>query len=123
MKKLLSGLFFLQSVALFAQEEAKEPARDRSSFWQTLIMIAIAILFFYFILWRPEQKRRKDMEKKRGAMKKGDEITAMGIVGTIDNIKEKTVVIKNIDGSKIEVLKAAISEVKSASESSTEEKS
>lgn len=78
---------------------------------QTLIMIAIAIVFFYFILWRPEQKRRKAVEKKRNEMKKGDRVTAMGIVGTIDQIKESTVVLKMVDGSKIEMLKGAISDV------------
>ncbi|NGX53893.1 MAG: hypothetical protein K1000chlam4_00613 [Chlamydiae bacterium] len=115
MKKLFSILFFLQSALLFADEEVVE-GRDRSSFWQTLIMIGIAILFFYFILWRPEQRRRKQMEAKRGAMKTGDQVTAMGIVGTVDKIKEKTLIIKNVDGSKLEVVKGAVTEVKSGTE-------
>lgn len=109
------ALFFvaalLAGVPLFAQQ-TEETARSPGSFWQTLMMIAIAIIFFYFILWRPEQKRRKEMEKKRGSMKKGDQITAMGIVGTIDKIKEQTVIVKMVDGSKIEFLKGAISEVR-----------
>ncbi len=91
---------------------AEEADGGRSgSLYQTLIMIGIAILFFYFILWRPEQKRRKAMEQKRSSMKKGDRVTAMGIVGTIDSIKEKTVLVKMVDGSKIEFIKGAISEV------------
>jgi preprotein translocase subunit YajC len=119
MKKILAFLgIFAIALPLMAEEEA---VRNQSSFWQTLIMIAIAILFFYFILWRPEQRRRKDMEKKRGAMKKGDRITAMGIVGTIDRIKEQTVIVKMVDGSKIEFVKGAISEVKPKEEVSAEE--
>lgn len=78
---------------------------------QTLIMIGIAIVFFYFILWRPEKKRRKALEAQRNSMKKGDRVTAMGIVGTLEEIKEKTVILKNVDGSKIEVMKQAVSEV------------
>lgn len=114
MKKILSVLFFLfAAVPLIAEEEVP---RSQSSFWQTLIMIAIAIVFFYFILWRPEQKRRKEMERKRNAMKKGDKITAMGIVGTIDKIKEQTVIVKMVDGSKIEFLKGAITEVRAKDE-------
>ncbi len=110
-KKFLS-LFALFSVSLplFAEEE--EVVRNSGSFYQTLIMIGIAIVFFYFILWRPEQKRRKAMEQKRGAMKKGDQVTAMGIIGTLDSIKEQTVIVKMVDGSKIEFIKAAISEVR-----------
>jgi preprotein translocase subunit YajC len=46
---------------LFAQE-ADAPPRDQGIF-QTLVMIGIAMVFFYFILWRPEQKRRKMLEQ------------------------------------------------------------
>lgn len=108
-KKFLAFLMMgLGTLPLMADEPA---GRSSGSFIQTLIMIGIAIVFFYFILWRPEQKRRKAMEQKRGSMKKGDKVTAMGIVGTLDNVKEQTVIVKMVDGSKIEFLKAAISEV------------
>lgn len=107
-------LLFSASLPLLAQEE--EPVRNSGSFWQTLIMIAIAIVFFYFILWRPEQKRRKAMDQKRSSMKKGDKVTAMGIVGTIERVKDQTVIVKMVDNSKIEFVKAAITEVKPASE-------
>lgn len=119
MKRLLTLFLMLPSALLFAEETL--PAREKSSFWQTLIMIGIAILFFYFILWRPEQKRRKDMDKKRSGMKKGDKVTAMGIVGTIDKIKENTIVIKSGEG-KIEILKGAISDVQASEDITEKEK-
>jgi preprotein translocase subunit YajC len=119
MKKFFTSLLMLgMSLPLMAEEE---PVRNQSSFWQTLIMIAIAIVFFYFILWRPEQKRRKEMDKKRSSMKKGDRVTAMGIVGTIDRIKDQTVIVKMVDGSKVEFLKGAISEVKAKEDIPAEE--
>lgn len=120
MKKTLAFLMMLTASLPLMADEA--PVRGQGSFWQTLIMIGIAIVFFYFILWRPEQKRRKAMETKRSSMKKGDRITAMGIVGTIDRIKEQTVIVKMVDGAKIEFLKAAISEVKPKEEITEEEK-
>lgn len=92
---------------------AQQAAGREGNFMQTLIMIGIAIVFFYFILWRPERKRRKALEEQRTSMKKGDTVTAMGIVGTLEQVKDKTVVLKNVDGSKIEILKMAISEVQS----------
>lgn len=122
MKKILSILFtLLATLPLLADDGATATAENQSSLWQTVIMIGIAIIFFYFILWRPEQKRRKEMERVRGQMKKGDKVTAMGIVGTIDRIKDTTVIVKMVDGSKIEMLKGAISEVKPASEGAEEE--
>ncbi len=116
MKKYFGALtaFLFSSSMLFAEGEAAAP-KDQS-FWQTFIMIGIALVFFYFILWRPEQKKRKAMEQQRSAMKKGDRITAMGIVGTLSKIQENTIIVKMYDGSKIEILKGAITDVQPATE-------
>lgn len=114
MKKLIYFFLCVQmacfQIGLFADGETAPPTRDQG-FTQTLVMIAIALVFFYFILWRPEQKRRKEMDLQRSAMKKGDKVTAMGIVGTVVRIQDHTVILRMVDGSKIEFLKAAISEV------------
>lgn len=95
---------------LFAQQEIPEVAPGQSMM-QTFIMVAIAILFFYFILLRPEQKRRKALEAQRNSIKKGDKVVAMGIVGTVNKIQDQTIILAMIDGSKIEVLKGAITDV------------
>lgn len=96
-------------------EEAEQPPRDQG-FYQTLIMLGIIFVFFYFILWRPERKRRKAQEEQRSRLQKGDRVTAMGIVGTIAKIQEHTVILKMVDGSRIEMLKMAISDVIPASD-------
>lgn len=113
MKKFLLLSFFLPSIALFAEDAA--PSKS-GSYVQTLIMLAVALVFFYFILLRPEQKRRKKAQLMRSAMKKGDKVTAMGIIGTIDRVTDNTVIIRSCDGAKIEMLKAAITDVQSATE-------
>lgn len=109
-----SLLFLLPSAALLADDAM--PANPGGGITQTLIMIGIALVFFYFILWRPEQKRRKAAEQMRGSLKKGDRVTAMGIIGKVDRIQEQTVVLKMIDGAKIEILKAAITDVQPSQE-------
>ena len=101
------------SFSILAQEGVQSPAGGLT---QTLLMIGIALVFFYFILWRPEQKRRKMADDMRAALKKGDRVIAMGIVGRVDRIQEQTVVLKMIDGAKIEILKAAITEVQPSSD-------
>jgi len=109
---LKSLLLLLPASGLLAQEAAPSSGGGLT---QTLIMIGIALVFFYFILWRPEQKRRKASEQMRSSLKKGDRVTAMGIVGKIDKIQENTVILKMVDGAKIEMLKAAITDVQPAS--------
>lgn len=95
---------------------ADQGATSQGGMIQTFLMIGIALVFFYFILWRPEQKRRKAAEQMRSALKKGDRVTAMGIVGKVDRIQDQTIILKMIDGAKIEILKGAITDVKPASE-------
>ncbi len=102
---------------------ADEAVSPQGGFMQTFLMIGIALVFFYFILWRPEQKRRKAAEQMRGALKKGDRVTAMGILGKIDRVGETTVVLKMIDGAKIEILKAAITDVQPATEADSSSES
>lgn len=91
-------------------EEMPMPPRDQG-FSQTLIMVGIALVFFYFILWRPEQKRRKEADAKRNSLKNGDKVTAMGIVGTVYKIQDQTIILTMVDGSKVEFLKGAITDV------------
>ena len=113
-KLLTLGLFL--SGSLFAEGEAAQPAAREGNFMQTLIMIGIAVVFFYFILWRPEQKRRKALEQQRSALKKGDRVTAMGILGTVAMIKDNSVILRMVDGAKIEILKVAITDVQPGTE-------
>lgn len=112
MKKCLSflllGSFFLNTTLAAQTNEIPPPDQ---SFWQTFVMIAIALAFFYVILWRPEQKRRKAIEEQRSALKKGDRVAAMGILGTVVKIEDQTVILRMYDGAKIEFFKAAITDI------------
>jgi preprotein translocase subunit YajC len=115
-KKVLP--FVLASTAVFADDAAA--AAPQSNMMQTLMLLGFGVLFFYFLLWRPEQKRRKAAEKLRSSMKKGDRVTAMGIIGTVVRVQDKSVILKMVDGSKIEVLTAAVSDVQPGTEEAPE---
>lgn len=106
----LTILSLILTGRLFAEGEESVPPPDQS-FWQTLVMIGIAFLFFYVILWRPEQKRRKALEEQRSALKKGDRVAAMGIIGTVIKVGDQTVILKMYDGSKLEFYKAAVTDI------------
>jgi preprotein translocase subunit YajC len=105
----------LMTSSLFGAVSEQEMQDSRQqNYMQSLIMIGAMVLFFYFILLRPEQKRRKKLEEQRNSLQKGSKVTAMGIVGVVDKIEEKTIILKMIDGSRIEVLKGAITDVEPA---------
>lgn len=72
------------------------PAGGGMGLW---IMIIVMIAIMYFFMWRPESKRRKQMQKFRDGLKKGDKIiTAGGIYGVIKEVHETTVLIE-VDGN------------------------
>lgn len=105
---------------LLAQSEEAPPPADQG-FWQTLVMLGIFIVFFYLLLWRPEQKKRKALEEQRSTLKKGDRVVAMGILGNVVRVTDQSVILKMFDGSKIEVLKGAITDVIPESEETKKE--
>ena len=76
-----------------------------------LIMIVAMIAIMYFLLIRPENKKKKAAAEMRNSLKVGDEITTIGgIVGTICAVKEQTVVMETgADRVRIEFTKWAIS--------------
>ncbi|MFC1894429.1 preprotein translocase subunit YajC [Candidatus Dependentiae bacterium] len=77
-------------------------------FAQFLPFILI-IGIFYFFLIRPQQKQQQSLNLMRDELKKGNKvITKGGILGTVENILENTIIITLHDGSKIEILKSAV---------------
>jgi preprotein translocase subunit YajC len=63
--------------------------------WSFYIMLALILVVMWLFMFRPESKRRKEMQKFRDGLKKGDKIvTAGGIYGTVKEIKETTLLIE-----------------------------
>lgn len=115
MRRAFFGCFLLSVLPLSAQID-EPPLPPEQSLWQTLIMVSIALLFFYFVLWRPEQKRRKAQAEQWQALKKGDRVVAMGIIGHIVRVGDSTVILRMYDGAKLEFYKTAISDILPPSE-------
>lgn len=84
----------------------------------TLIMLVLMLAVFYFMLIRPENKRKKEAEEMRSAVKVGDKITTIGgICGTVVSIKDdKLVVETGADQVRIELAKWAMSTNETAAE-------
>jgi len=69
-------------------------------------------VIFYFLIIRPQRKKQKDTQSMLANVRKGDRVaTVGGIRGTVQAVKESTVVLKVDDNVKIEFNKSAISTV------------
>lgn len=77
----------------FLQAAAPEPGFMQQ--YSFIIMIGLMVLVLWLFMWRPEAKRRKQMQAFREGLKKGDKIiTAGGIYGMIKEVKEATLLIE-----------------------------
>ena len=76
------------------------------SFW--VMMIAIFVVMYFFMI-RPQQKKQKELQKQREALKKGDKvITAGGIYGNIKEVQETTFLIEVSKDVTIKVDKGSV---------------
>ena len=84
----------------------------------SIIMLVAMLAIFYFMLIRPENKRKKEAENMRSSVKTGDKITTIGgIIGTVVNVKDEKIVIETgADQVRIELAKWAISTNETAAE-------
>ena len=66
--------------------------------WSMWVMLILIFVVMWFFMIRPQRKQQKELEKFRNALKKGDKVVTIGgIYGTVDEIKDRTVLIK-VDG-------------------------
>lgn len=79
----------------------------------TILMLVIMFALMYFMMIRPENKRKKKAQEMRDGLKKGDIITTIGgVVGKIVAVKNDTIVIETSDDRvRMEFTKWAVSTV------------
>lgn len=77
--------------------------------WPGIIMMVVIVAIFYFFMIRPQQKKQKEIQKAREALKVGDSvITAGGIYGKIREIGDIYMMIEVANGVSIRVDKASV---------------
>ena len=81
----------------------------------SLVSFAPLILIFgvmYFFLIRPQKKKQKETQRMLDELKKGDRVvTIVGIHGVIQNVREKSVIVKVDENCKLEFIRSAIASV------------
>ena len=89
----------------------------------TIIMLLAMVAVFYFMLIRPENKRKKEAENMRSSLKVGDRVTTIGgIMGKVVHVSDDKFVLETgADQVRIEFGKWALSTNDTAAERAKEE--
>ncbi len=83
----------------FLQAAPVQPEPGFMQQYSMLFFFVIMILVFWLLMWRPEAKRRKQMQAFREGLRKGDKIiTAGGIYGVVKEVKDTSLLIE-VDGN------------------------
>ena len=79
-----------------------------SPFSSVIMVVAIGLILWLFMI-RPQQKRQKELQKKRDALGINDRIvTSGGLYGVIKDVKQTEFVVEIADGVRVRVDKGSV---------------
>ena len=112
------------NLQLFTIAQAEAPACPipaKGSPLQFPIMMALLFGVMYFMMIRPQRRRDKARKAMIANVKAGDRVLlTSGILGNVRNVNDTSLVIQIAEKTKIEVVKAAISQVLEQGETPSE---
>ena len=100
---------------------AAPAASPEASPFQFPIMMLILFAIMYFLMIRPQKRREKERKEMLDNVQSGSRVLlTSGIIGQVTNVKENTVVIRIAENTKVEAVRAAISQILEKDEIPTE---
>ena len=91
---------------------AAPAAMPEASPFQFPIMMLILFAIMYFLMIRPQKRREKERKEMLDNVQSGSRVLlTSGIIGQVTNVKENTVVIRIAENTKVEAVRAAISQI------------
>jgi preprotein translocase subunit YajC len=95
--------------AAYADTAVAGAASPQSGGFSFFFMLALFLIFLYFGIWRPQNKRAKEQQNLMTGLGKGDEvITAGGIAGKINKLADQYLVLTIAANTDIVVQKSAV---------------
>lgn len=77
--------------------------------WSSLLIWVLLFAGLWFLLFMPQRKRQKALQKLQNELKSGDTVyTTSGIVGKIVSLDETTVTLQVSEGTRIPFLRNAV---------------
>ena len=92
-----------------------DAAGDGGGWLFPMLMLAGLFAIFYFLLVRPNRRRRQVMEQMQSQLSVGDEVmTGGGLYATVAELDEKSVILETSEGVYSRYARGAIMEVVSS---------
>jgi preprotein translocase subunit YajC len=96
-------------------------ASAEASPFQFPIMMLILFAIMYFLMIRPQKRREKERKEMLENVQSGSRVLlTSGMIGQVTNVKENTLVIRIAENTKVEAVRAAISQILEKDEIPTE---
>ena len=84
--------------------------------YQIVTLVVPMLAIFYFLIWRPQSQRQKELRQKVDNLRRGDTVvTAGGILGRVTktvDAEDQEVLIEIADNVQVKVLKGTLSDVR-----------
>lgn len=102
---------FLQTIAMAPSAGANGQAGQTSPGF-TIGWMVFMVAIFYFVMIRPQRRREKERKAMIESVKSGARVLlTSGIIGEIAAVKDKTLIVRIAEQTKVEVLKSAVAQV------------
>lgn len=113
---------FLAQELLAQDFLAQDDAAEGGGLLVPLLMIVGLFAIFYFLLIRPQRKRREQQVQLQASLAVGDEVVTIGgLYGTVAELDDQTVILETSEGVYARYARGAIAQkVSSAEESEVE---
>jgi preprotein translocase subunit YajC len=74
-----------------------------------IVMIVLLFVIMYFFMIRPQQKKQKEVQKMREALRTGDRVvTAGGVYGKLKEVNDTNFIVEIAENVRIKVDKASV---------------
>ena len=81
----------------------------------------LILVIMYFLMIRPQKRREKERKEMLENVQSGSRVLlTSGMIGQVTNVKENTLVIRIAENTKVEAVRAAISQILEKDEIPTE---
>jgi len=104
----------VDTITLKDSDSLPQPPESLGNSWTSIVPMVLIFVVFYFLLIRPQEKRRRSQEDLVSGVKKGEEVlTNSGIIGIVSKINDSdnTILLSIAKDVEIKILKTSISDI------------